>query len=322
MLKFLVAGLVVVCFGFADEIQFGGITTGFVFDSSSSSIRSILGVSGAATLGGAVVRDIELAEIAPDGDRAVASKGGRLYVLSGLRRASPSWIPISAISKVDQIVWNSASSAAALYSTEAGALVLIRLQGDGSLEEFSLDLAGVGAAIGPILVDSEGRYVVVMTASEPADLYVLDRQAGPKRVAQLDWSGPMTFAGKERDVLAADVSRRQIVQIQDVFGAATVLPFGALPADLETPVGMAVSQDDTHAFVVDKASKRIVVYETGTRNLVDQISLDTEAAFAKRFSRDSLFLLNSSASGSEPWEFLDTGDKPSVFFVPAGGYLQ
>jgi DNA-binding beta-propeller fold protein YncE len=128
----------------------------------------------------------------------------------------------------------------------------------------------------------------------------------------------MSFAGKERDVLVADANRGQIVLIQDVFGAAGALSFGSLPDGVTTPVGLAVSPDETHAFVADKASKRIAVYEMETRNVIDQIPLDAEPAFVKRFSRDSLFLLNSGASGTEPFQLLETGDKPSVYFVPAG----
>jgi hypothetical protein len=321
MLRFsAVVFLLVASCASADEIHFAGIVAGFIFDSPSSSIRPVLGVPGAAMLGSPVAHDIDAAEIAPGGDRAVVSKGGRLYLISGLRSGSVDWTPISGIStgisKIDQVVWNSASSAAALYSSDAGALLLIRIPGDGSLEEFSLDVASLGSAMGPILVDRDGRYLVAMTASEPAALYVLDRQSTPKRIAQFDRPGPMCFAGKERDVLVTDASRRQIVSIQDVFGTAGAVPFGALPDGVTTPVGLAVSPGDTHAFVADKASKRIAVYETGTRNMIDQIPLDTEPAFLKQFSRDSLFLLNGSASGNQPLQLLETGDKVSVYFVP------
>jgi len=172
--------------------------------------------------------------------------------------------------------------------------------------------------MGPILVDRDGQRLVAMTASEPASLYVLDRQSAPKRIAQFDRPGPMAFAGRERDVLVADANRGQIVLIQDVFGAAGALPFGSLPDGVTTPVGLAVSPDDTRVFVADKTSKRIAVYEMGTRNLIDQIPLDAEPAFISRFSRGSLFLLNSSDSGNQPLQLLETGDKPSVYFVPAG----
>jgi len=319
MLRFRIAAfLLIASLAFADEIQFSGIVTGFVLDASSSSIRPILGVPGAAMLGSPVAQDIDAAEIAPSGDRAVVSKGRHLHLISGLRSASPAWTPISGISKADKVTWNSAGSAATLYSSDTGALLLIRILGDGSLEELSQDVASLGSALGPILVDRDGRYLVAMTASEPATLYVLDRQSAPKPIAQFDRPGPMSFAGKERDVLVADANRGQIVLIQDVFGAAGALSFGSLPDGVTTPVGLAVSPDETHAFVADKASKRIAVYEMGTRNVIDQIPLDAEPAFVKRFSRDSLFLLNSGASGNEPFQLLETGDKPSVYFVPAG----
>jgi DNA-binding beta-propeller fold protein YncE len=303
---------------FADDIQFSGIVAGFVFDASSSSIRPILGVPGAAMLGSPVAQDINAAEIAPGGDRAVVSRGGRLHLISGLRSGSPAWTAIAGLSNADQFIWNSAGSAAALYSSDTGALLLIRILGDGSLEEFSLDVSLLGSAMGPILVDHDGRYLVAMTASEPATLYVLDRQSAPKRIAQFDRPGPMSFAGNERDVLVVDANRRQIMLIQDVFGTAGALPFGALPDGATTPAGLAVSPDETRVFVADRASRQIAVYDMGTRNMIDQIPLDAEPAFVKRFSKDSLFLLNSSASGSEPFQLLETGDKPSVYFVPAG----
>ncbi len=65
MLRFRIAAfLLIASLAFADEIQFSGIVTGFVLDASSSSIRPILGVPGAAMLGSPVAQDIDAAEIA------------------------------------------------------------------------------------------------------------------------------------------------------------------------------------------------------------------------------------------------------------------
>src|SRR5258706_8445680 len=92
------AFVLIASIAFADEIHFAGIVAGFVFDASSSSIRPILGVPGAAMLGSPVAQDINAAEIAPGGDRAVVSKGGRLHLISGFPSGSPAWTPISGIS--------------------------------------------------------------------------------------------------------------------------------------------------------------------------------------------------------------------------------
>lgn len=304
---------------YAQEAQVRPVISGFVFDALSSSIRPMVGVPGAALLGPGVVADADNAEIAPDGNQAIVSKGARVYLLSGLRNGDPVWTPVlSGVSKFDQIRWNSASTTAAVYSSDAGALTLLRNRG-GALEESAVDLSPVGAAIGAFLVDRDGRYAIATTASEPAALYLLARDASPKLIAQFDRPGPMSLAGNERDLLVADVARRQLVLIRDVFGNAEAQPFSALPDGVDAPVGVAVSQDEARAFVADKASKTLLVYDISTRSVMDRIPLDTGPSFVKRFSRNSLFLLNESTKTGTPIQLLNTDGKPSVYFVPAGG---
>src|SRR5689334_3973659 len=68
---------------FAQTIS-GGPITGAIFDTPTRSIRSIMGLPGAAYLGAAAASTWDLAMPSPDGKRAVALRGAELSLIADL----------------------------------------------------------------------------------------------------------------------------------------------------------------------------------------------------------------------------------------------
>src|SRR5258708_4487047 len=86
-----------------------GPTSGVVFESSTSSIRPILGLAGGAHLGSAIYTGLDYASIAPDGRSALAVQSGQLILIQDL--ANRQSAPLSGtISHVDRILWAADSS--------------------------------------------------------------------------------------------------------------------------------------------------------------------------------------------------------------------
>src|SRR5579884_2573592 len=100
----------------------GGPITGAIFDTSTHSIRSIMGLPGAAYLGASALSTWDLAMPSPDGKKAVALRGGELSLIADLSQPDSATDIGAAIQTVDRVVWSADSSTAVLYSSRSSQL--------------------------------------------------------------------------------------------------------------------------------------------------------------------------------------------------------
>src|SRR5262249_52553514 len=101
----------------AQPAIFHGPIVGFVYASSSRSVRPVLGVPGAAIMGSPVLSDVDHASIAPGGKWALVSKGGSVRFVRGLSDKEPSESAAEGlIDSVDRVVWNGEGTSALLFS--------------------------------------------------------------------------------------------------------------------------------------------------------------------------------------------------------------
>src|ERR1700750_1504536 len=131
----------------AQTISSGPIT-GAIFDAPSHSIRSIMGLPGAAYLGTAATSTWDLAMPSPDGKRAVALRGAELSLIADLSQPDAATDIGGVIETVDRVVWSADSSTAVLYSSRSNQLQRVtNLNGTPAIQA-AIDLSSAGEILG------------------------------------------------------------------------------------------------------------------------------------------------------------------------------
>ena len=170
----ILAGLSSIHFLPAQPSGISGPVEGFTFDRPTRSIRAVIGSLGSASLGPAVLNQLDFASVAPRQDYGVAFRRGQFLFVSQLGASQISVASLQAPSSApDGVVWSDDGSVAVLYSqtgswmqtytgfpaaVNPGPQISISALG-GSLSAIATDLHGRGVAIG-VTGDHAGVYVI------------------------------------------------------------------------------------------------------------------------------------------------------------------
>jgi hypothetical protein len=326
-IRVLAVGIGAAALGFAaDSVSLVGPVSGVVFDSRSQSLRQVTGAPGSSLLGATLANHLEMAEVAPNGNVAIAVQSGQLFAIAGLNSANPAWVPLASMQSIDSIVWSQDSSAAALYSSVARSVVVVSSIANGGAQQTSLSVDSLVGRVTALAVESGGNAVV---AGVEGGLYLIASQGVPTLLAPI--LRPATiYLLKDTDLVTADGVSLQVLEIQNYHSAATMLPLANLSSgssrfdrskgrsNTSQSIALAASSDGKSLFVGEGACRCISVYDFTTGNLLNQISVEIEPNFLKPLSNGRLFQLNSPGDSSTPFWMLSAGDAPSVYFVSGG----
>src|SRR5712692_1991606 len=109
------------------DTRLSGPVSGFVFHEPSQSIRPIVGVPGSAYLGTALAQGFDAASVSPLGKFALATLGGKLYLLRGLDGGQSEPAPIEgSIDAVDRFAWSPDGASAVAYSGDSRRAQILR----------------------------------------------------------------------------------------------------------------------------------------------------------------------------------------------------
>ena len=101
----------------AQQTSLSGPVEAFTFDAPTRSIRAVIGFSGAASFGPALLDNLDLASVAPGQNYGVVFESGKCLLVSGLGSKKISTAAIAGVTKYpDAIVWSGNGSLAILYS--------------------------------------------------------------------------------------------------------------------------------------------------------------------------------------------------------------
>lgn len=289
----------------AQSARLDGPTVGHLFHEPSNSIRPIQGVPGAAYLGAPVLTGVSRASIAPNGKAALVWREDRLWLAllpeSGL-------LAIETTREPDRIEWSPNSRAAVLYHSPTSSFERIQIGGRAGytlvLPEF---LEGTVTALA---ISPSGEEIVA--GIQGAGLYLLHADEQPRLL--LPMADPLAAAFDEsgQRLFAADRVTRRVVEIRDPAGIGAVA--ASHPIALDDPVYLAVS--GRFLYVASPSRRTAQIYDTGTRQPVEEISLDFVPAVLERLSEQPVYLLRTPRTANEPAWLLD-GRSLSVYFVPA-----
>jgi hypothetical protein len=305
----------------ADNPAVRGPVTGYIFDSQARAIRPMLGMPGAAYLDVPVVSIVDAASVAPDGSAALAVRGGRLMLYTGLANAAPSALNVpGGITGVDHFAWAPGAGSAAVYaSTSAHAQVISNLSGGPSISE-PLSLSTIAGKIAAFAFD--GRQIIAgATASGAGGVYTVSTQGAVQRIASAASPSAIALAGP--DLYFADQQTNQIWQVAAYATQPAAMLF-ASDASISTPVGLQISADATRLYAANAGSLKLSVYDIATRVPIHSVALLIAPTGLATFGDSSVYLLNGATATHQPIYVLSDrgGQNQAVYFVPNPGSVQ
>lgn len=286
---------------------------GFVYQSSSRTLRPLLGIPGATYMSAPVLSDINAASVAPGGKWAFVTTATRSTFISDLSEAAPVESDSNGIiDAVDRVAWSPDASFALLYSSSSARLQRVRLTGAHVSVDESIDLASLGT-LSTIAISPSGRQIAFGIAG--AGLYAIDGQQAATLLVSMTSPAAATFSDTGR-LYAVDAETRRIVEFGADLSAADFAIADAFDGAQFEPVGLALSAAGRYLMLTDKGTRTVRVYATATRTLADILRLDLEPVCMERLSANATFILNRAHE--KDWLLvLDATDQPRVYFVPA-----
>ncbi len=292
----------------AQQAKLDGPVSGLVYDGQSKSLRLVMGVPGAAFLGGELAGSLDMASVSPDGRFALALSGGKLSLIRLDQPDAPFQLLDENVT-VERIAWSQDSSAAAVAGD--GRVTLWHgLAAQASRRD--LTLPGDVGSLTALAVHPEGNSVAIASKSA---VYYLNGES--KLLAQTQDASALLFAGA--DLFLADRATSQIMRIRNYADSAEMSLLAGSALGIDDPVAIGLAPGGVSLMVAGGASRSLLWLDRSTGEVSRSLALDFEPSRLDRFSGASpLFVLNSRASSTDPVQILDGGSDPAVYFVPAG----
>ena len=316
-----IPGLILIVAGTvaAQQGQLSGPTSGLVFDWTRHTVRPILGIPGASTIGAPVSlgRDLESAAVSPSLDSAIAGGADGSLHFYRMVTGSLSERALEGVSGKLQSVIFSPSGTAAVLSTASGTYVITglpdaprvagSLNPDSTLRRVSSGVPGRPALRRESMaVSDDGNYVL---SNRSGSVRVLTIGGENRELTATGANSVVAFAPGSTDAAVADEGAG-VVLFRDVAGAAVSK---VLAASIPSPSGLAFSVDGRHLYVANGKARSVTVFdlESGVQD-----TLDCQCLPANLVRMGSLFRLNE-LNGAQPLWLLDTNRDPRIVFVPA-----
>lgn len=303
---------------FGQTGQVGGPVIGFIYDSSVSALRPVLGIPGASTLGDPLHAGFALssAVVAPRQDSAIAIAGdGSLHLLglgSGIVEIRCAACP----SFADAAIYSPSGSAVALYSAGRVQIVTGLPASPAAGAGFEVGSTAIrGATRGrdlppPMALSDDGAWLLVSTR-KAVDLF--SANGGPR---QLLGTGPyalVAFATGSHDAAVADINGAGLLLIHDVAGASNQQTLTA-PGDMRLVRAVAFSADGGRLLVASPAGQYVAVIDIASGS---GTVAACNCAPSGLIPMGNVMRLNEAGNG--PLWLLDAGGTadPRLVFVPA-----
>jgi hypothetical protein len=303
----------------AQQGSLAGPVTGYVYDAPSRALVPVLGIPGAAVIGGPLNLGYDLASawVSPGLDSAVAvASDGSVHLLR-LSSGTVAELPPGGLSVFpDEVVFSPSGTAALMYG--GGKLQAITgLPGSpaaGGAFEFGTAEGGrtkpVRRPHTSLAISDDGSLIL---AAAGASVLVFDADGSSRKLAGVAAGALVAFAPGGLDAVVVDRSAGVVVY-RGLKGAA--VPILVAPPDdtMPSPSGVAFSADGSRLFVADSAAKTVAAFDIGAGTKSNLGCQCTPAGLARM---GSVFRLNDGASG--PLWLLDAGaGEARIVFVPAG----
>lgn len=292
--------------GILAQQPFAGPGSGIVFDPPTRSVRSIVGVSGAAYLGGIVLPEVDFASVAPGGKAAVFTHEGKIWVISWAggeeRRNVLSELPQEP--QPIAAVWSSDGSAVVV--THASLHLLLNME---TLEAQEIVI--------------EANQEVVAVASAGRSLLLADRAEQPNRLYFLKPGNAPHFAGDFQGPAPVFISPAAALWVSaggelvqyEIENAATITL-----AALDGVTVSALASDSSGRSVFVAGAQLIRVFNMEQRSFVREIA--AEAPIDRLLPLTDSAFLTSVRSDNDGTVWIFDRKQLAMIFVPARAVQQ
>jgi sugar lactone lactonase YvrE len=317
--RFLIAVSALAVSGWAQtSAGVAGPVTGFAFDGQQGALRPMLGIPGAAYLGGAMATGLNAASSAPDGSAALAvQQNGNLVLYSSLRTAKPVALAVTgAVASPDHFAWTPDSTSAAVYSSSASQGQILTSLAPSPAAAAPIDLSSLPGPVTVLAFDGQ-RLILGVASAGSGGIYLAGSAAGIQRIAAAASPSAIALAGSS--LYFADNQSQQIFQVLNYAGTPAATVF-ASDSSISSPVGIQVTADGQRLYVANAGNRKLVVYDIASRSPLQPLALDFTPSRLDLFGDPSVFLMNGTGQGPI-YVARDggAGKAAAVYFVPAPG---
>jgi len=295
-----------------DSIE--GPRLGFVFDHAAKSVRPILGIPGAATLGQALESGLDLRKIAisPMQDYVLATEGDHNQVVV----LATNHTPMAAVAVQgadrgpDQLSISAGGTAAALYYKGGNHVQVI--SGLPAAPKISARLyLSSGQAPSALAISDDGQTLLagvgdsVYWVSPSGEVPVLK---GLHKIVSIALASNHT-------ALVADGVANQIHRVQNVTTAVEPDIVAGSKEGIASPVAVAMSHDGKRAFVANGKSGTIAIVDLNAKTEAGLLSCQCKPTGLDRLAGTDVFRLTEPSSGPM-WVLEAAAHQSRIVFVP------
>ena len=317
-----VLGILIAHLGLHAAIR--GPVSGFVFDERTRSLRPVNGLPGAALLGEPVplTLPIQSAVASRNGNFALAVGSGdqpQIFVIRALDGDAPQMISLGAVaSSFEKLVMNELETVAALYSRDAGRILVITGIPDNPAISRVIDVSSLPGALTALAVSSDGAEVLVGMADETSGAIYLLRNSSSGQDTRLLHAMPspsaVAFLHSGADVVASDRASNRIVLIRAIRDSAERLVLADAESGIQAPSGVQALNDGKAIVVVNSGNDTVTVINLEAGSVLSTISVPGHATRCDKIGSGSLMVLNEP--GAAPLLLLEFDGGPKISFVP------
>ena len=293
-----------------------GPVIGFTFDGPTLAIRAVNGLPGSATLGAAVLNEIEFGSPAPSRTYGVMFKKEQAFLISGLGSSHVSTQHIPGIfGTPDGAIWSADGSHVALFSrSEHWIQTLSGLPASPNAAAHQ-DLAHLGGLLCDVAMNSSGGQVAIAMCGRQGGVYL---SAGGQQFTPLaGMENPIALAfsvdGASLYVLDAGARKLAVIQLSDSSVHELTLP------ELAAPFAIRAGQDASKqpvVYVQSRSDRVLGIYNVSAKKMEETIRL-TFAPTGFQALGSTTFVIAARVRASDPLWLFSTQPRPAVYFVPA-----
>jgi DNA-binding beta-propeller fold protein YncE len=308
-----IATLVAPALVMAATIQ--GPQLGFVFDTANKEVRPILGIPGAAVLGGPLKVSVELRSVAisplENYVLAVVGEHNQVVVLAVGSTPVTSVAVHGADLGPDEMVLSPSGQAAALYYKNRDCIEVVG--GLPAAAKVSSELyLSAGQSPSAIAVSDDGRTVL---AAVGGTVFHLTGGSEVPVLTELGNVSAMTIPATGT-AFVADSGRNQIHRIRGIGGAIETDVIAGPHDGINGPVAVAISRDNSRAFVANGKAKTLATVELTAQPTVIEVACGFTPTGLTRLAGNDVFRL-TEMSNLPMWVMEANGGEPRFLFVPA-----
>lgn len=301
----------------AGAVRISGPVLGYYFDSADATLRPLLGIPGAATMGAPMQMESRLAKatISPAHDYLLAQMQGEaelaLVRLDGgpLTRQRIA----GALESPERIVFSPAGTAAVLFGCAEGSVQVLAGLPAKPVVAGHFSVPTDACPFTALAVSDDARLILAGLAGGETVLFTAEGQS--RRVWLPGAASSVAFFRGRHDAVIASRTEKTVYLLRDADGAGEVTALAGEAGGVEEPVAVETSWDGRRVLVANAGSGALLVLDAAG-GPPQAIATSCRTAGLHRLAGNAVFRLDGSCEG--PMTLLDAdGDEPRVVFVPA-----